>query len=78
MAKAKQITAEEALKFFKGAKISVQHARRVKKKGEDGVEREAFETKSQDLSEAGILSAADYGDRVVIVTIDGKRYEAAK
>ena len=73
-----KITAAEAVKFFKGADISVQTARPVKVKGDDGVMRPAFETKRAPLAEAHIHAAADYGDRVVIVTIDGQRHEAQK
>ncbi len=73
-----KITAAEAMKFFKGGDIAVQTARQVKVKGEDGVTRPAFETKNRPLAEDLILSAVDYGDRVSIVTIDGKRHEAQK
>lgn len=75
---ATKITAAEALKFFKGGEVTVRITRAVKVKGEDGVERMVNEPKKVPLSEAGILSAADHGDKVVIVTIDGKRHEAPK
>jgi hypothetical protein len=72
------ITAAEALKAFKGADISVRTIRAIKVKGADGIEREVPEAKNRPLSEAGILSAVDFGDRVAITTSDGKKYEAKK
>jgi len=73
-----QIPAADAVKFFKGMDIAVQSARTVKAKGADGIERDTVEIKNRALSEDGILAAVDLGNRVSIVTIDGKRYEAAK
>lgn len=73
-----EITAGDAMKFFKGAKIAVQDAKVVKVKGEDGKTREGFDVKNAELAERHIIGAADYGDRVAIVTLDGKRYEAKK
>jgi hypothetical protein len=78
MAKAKQISAEEAVKFFAGKKITVQTAKPVTVKGKDGApDRAAFDTKDADLAAEHITGAAHYGDRVVISTSDGKKYEAA-
>ncbi len=73
-----EIPAASALAFFKSQKISVQEAKPIKAKGEDGRERPGFKTENVALAEAHILSAKDYGDRVTIITIDGRRYEAAK
>lgn len=73
-----EIAADAAMEFFKGQAISVQTAEKKSVKGDDGVTREAFKTSNVPLREAHILSAADYGDRVAIVTIDGRRYEAAR
>jgi len=73
-----EISAGDAMKFFKGTKIAVQDAKPVKVKGDDGKAREGFDVKSTDLAERHITGAADYGDRVVITTLDGKRYEAKK
>ena len=78
MANAKEITAADALKFFGRQNITVQVARPVKVKGEDDKERPGFKTKDEALAEEHILAARDYGDRVTLVTIDGRRYEAAK
>lgn len=75
---ATKISAAEAMKFFKDAKIEVRRVRSVKVKGDDGGERMANEAKLVPLSADGILSAADHGERVVIVTTDGKRHEAKK
>ncbi len=77
MAKTK-IGAAEALKTFKGKSISVQEARFVKNKGDDGKVRDVAETKMEALAERHVLDAARYDDgRTVIVTIDGRRHEAA-
>lgn len=73
-----QIPAADAVKYFKGVDIAVQTVRPVKVKGTDGVERDGSEIKNRPLSEDGILSAVDLGNRIAIVTIDGRRYEAAK
>jgi len=74
----KEIAAADALKFFSRQNISVQTATPVTVKGEDGKERPGFKTKDAALAEDHILAARDHGDKVVITTIDGRRYEAAK
>lgn len=71
-----QITAAAAMKSFRGASITVQTAKPVKVKGDDGVVREAYKTDNVPLAEAHILGAAQREDgTVVITTIDGQRYE---
>lgn len=76
MAKTK-ISAAEALKAFKGKSVEVQEARPAKTKGDDGKERQGFETKMATLAEKHVLDAAQHDDgRVTIVTIDGRRHEA--
>ena len=72
----KEISATEAIKAFAKSGIKVQEAKAVTLKGEDGKERPGFKTDDVPLREAHILSAADYGDRITIVTIDGRRHEA--
>lgn len=63
----KEIAAAEAIKAFGKQSITVQAARQVTVKGADDVEP---------LAVKHIIAAADYGDRVTIVTLDGRRYEA--
>lgn len=78
MAKAKQITAEEALKFFASKKITVQTATPVTIKGKDGApDKPGFKTDDAELAATHITGAAHYGDKVVITTIDGRKHEAA-
>lgn len=74
----KEITAAEALKAFKGSDVAVQTATPTQVKGSDGVMRDGFSVKTEPLAEALITGARDYGDRVVITTIDGQRHEAPK
>ena len=77
MVSPKPIAAKEALKFFKNS-IEVQTATPVRTKGEDSIERPGFKSKMERLAEEHVLSARDYGDRVTIVTLDGRRHEAVK
>ena len=72
----KEIAGADALKFFKGVKV--QTATPVNVKGEDGKVRPGFETADAPLAEEHITGARDYGKRVVITTIDGRRHEAEK
>lgn len=44
--------------------------------GEDG--KPTGKTKDQPISEKEVLSFKDYGDRVVVVTTDGQKFEGAK
>jgi len=74
----RKIEAAEALKLFRGQSITVQTTTPVKVKGEDGRERPGYKTKDEALAAEHVLAARDHGDKVVIVTIDGRRYEAAK
>jgi hypothetical protein len=74
----KEIAAADALKFFSRQSITVQTATPVKVKGEDGVERPGYKTKDEALAADHVLAARDHGEKIVIVTIDGRRYEAAK
>ena len=73
-----EISASAALQFFKGGKITVQEAKPVKIKGYDGKIRDGMDVKAVSLNEAHVTGAADYRDKVVITTIDGRRYEANK
>lgn len=74
----KTIAAAEALKVFGKMDIQVQEAMPAKLKGEDGKERPGFKTQMKPLAEKHVLSAAKYDDgHVSIVTIDGRRHEAA-
>lgn len=74
-----EISAAEALKAFKTRPI-VQTAKpgKVPYKDESGAERtrDGFITKEVEATEKHVLGAAKYDDRVVIVTLDGKRHEA--
>lgn len=76
--KVKEIDAAEALKLFTKQTISVQTATPVKVRGEDGKERPSFKTKDEPLAAEHVISAKDYGDRVTITTIDGRRHEATR
>lgn len=79
MAKGTPIAAADAVKFFAKSNVMVQTAKAVKVKDKDsGKLRDAFETAMVPLAAAHILAAADYGDRVVITTTDGRKHEAAK
>lgn len=73
-----EISAGAALQYFKGGKITVQEAKPVKIKGDDNKIRDGMDVKAVDLNEGHITGAADYGNRVVITTIDGRRHEADK
>jgi hypothetical protein len=71
-----EIAAADALKLFRGQNVTVQEARPVKVRGDDGKERDAFETKIERLAESHILSAIHHENgRVSIVTMDGKHYD---
>ena len=73
----KEIAAADVLRLFKGQAIQVQTATPTKRKGEDGIERPAYDVKNESLKEEHVLSAKQYEDgRVTITTIDGQRYEA--
>ena len=72
----KEIAAAEAIKAFGKQSITVQAARQVTVKGADDVERPGFKTTDEPLAVKHIIAAADYSDRVTIVTLDGRRYEA--
>lgn len=74
----KEIEASEAIKAFKGLDVKVQVATPGPVKGADGTVREGYVTKTDTLAEAHITGARDYGDRVVVTTIDGQRHEAPK
>ena len=69
--KRKEIDAAEALKYFKGQDVKVQ----VAAPGKAGA---GFVTKEEPLAESHVTGAADYGDRVVVTTIDGQRHEVNK
>lgn len=72
-----EVGAAEALKFFKNASITVQEAKAVKTKGEDGKTREGYVAEKVSLAEEHVLSAKAWpGNRITITTIDGRRYEA--
>ncbi len=74
-----EIPAAEAVKAFK-RKPLVQTATptRLPYKSDvgKGKVRDAFIVKDEELTAAHVLAAKRYDDRVVIVTIDGKRHEA--
>ena len=65
----KVIEAAEAMKVFAKKSITVRTHKSVTVKGADGIERSAYEAKDVSLAERHIIGAADYGDRVVIVTV---------
>ncbi len=74
----KDIAAADAVKLFASRKIQVNVAKSVKVRDkETGVEKSVFQTTATDLAPAHVVSAKDYGDRVVLVTRDGQKYEAA-
>lgn len=73
---AKEIAPADAVKLFSG--VTVQTAKPVIVKGEDGKERQGYRTDNVALRAEHVLAARDYGDRVAITTIDGQKHEAAK
>lgn len=78
MAKARQITADEALKSFASKKLTVQTAKPITIKGKDGAaDKPGFKTEDVELAAEHITGAAHFGDKVVITTIDGRKHEAA-
>ena len=82
--KPREIPADQAFKHFAKAGIMVRDFERDKRgeikttkvKGDDGVERSVRNPVTRELTESDILAARDYGNLVVAVTIDGRRYEA--
>ena len=83
MPKYTEIPAAEAVKRFAKEDITVQTATPCKIKVKDadgkdtGKERDGFKTKDEALAAEHILSAVKGGGKVVIVTIDGRKHEAA-
>lgn len=72
-----EVSAAEALKFFRSASITVQEAKAVKIKGEDGKTRDGYATRDVALAEKHVLSAKAWpGNRITITTVDGRRHEA--
>lgn len=73
-----EIDAAEAIKAL-GKKldgVTVQVAKPLKKKGDDGKVRETFEVKTAALQAAHVISAKKWADgKVSITTIDGRRYD---
>lgn len=79
MAQGKAIAAADAVKLFGKSDIKVRVAKRITVRDKDTKkEREGFDVKETALAAEHILAAADFGDRVGIVTIDGRKYEAKK
>ena len=79
MAQGKAMTAADAVKLFGKVNIQVRVAKRiVVRDKESGKSRDAVEAKEVDLAAGHILDAVDFGDRVVITTTDGQKYEARK
>lgn len=66
----KELEPAEAVAFFKGQDVKVQTAT----PGKDG----GFVAKEEALNADHITGAADYGNRVVITTVDGQRHEVEK
>lgn len=72
-----EVSAEAALRFFRGQTITVQVATAVQKTGEDGKVRTVFETKDEPLAASHVLSAKQWpNERITITTTDGRRPEA--
>ena len=72
-----EIAAAAALLAFP-TRPTVQTARPAKIKYKDGEtqkERDGFVTDNVSCTEEHVLGAAQYGDHVVMVTIDGRRHE---
>lgn len=77
MAAGKEISAADAVKAFKSQSITVQTATPAKVKGADGKMRDGFKTNMTPLAEEHVLAARVADGRIVMVTIDGRKYEAA-
>ncbi len=79
MAQGKAMAAADAVKLFGKSNIQVRVAKRVTVRDkESGKDKEVVEAKDVALTAAHILAATDFGDRVVITTVDGQKYEAGK
>jgi hypothetical protein len=83
MAKYTEIPAADVVKRFAKQDITVQTATPAKFKVKDadgkdtGKERDGFKVKDEALAAEHVLSAVKGEGKVVIVTIDGRKYEAA-
>lgn len=85
MAEPKAISAAQALKAFASQGIRITDHVRGKdgkvvlenKKGPDGAERMVATAETRRITEADVMSAVSTGDKIVMVTIDGKRYTNA-
>lgn len=62
-------------KLLKGLKYHWSEGRLVEKDGRTMMEYTPHE---RDLRPEDILASKDYGDKIVIVTADGKKYELPK
>lgn len=74
-----EISAAEALKAFKTLPtVQVAKPGKIRFKDDAGVERErdGWITKDVTCIADHVIGAAKYADRVVVVTLDGKRHEA--
>lgn len=69
------IPAAEAVKHFR-RKPLVQTATPVETQDASGRKRVVFNVKDEELAAAHIMAAKRFSDRVVIVTIDGKKHAA--
>ena len=76
MAKDNGLTAADAVRFFRDVVVRV--ATPTTARGEDGKERPAFKVKEVALNAAHIIGVKDLGDRVVIATVNGQKFEAPK
>lgn len=82
MANSKLIPAADALKSFAKRNLMIVDFRRNGKgeiivgrvKVEGGREVEGREAVERALTAADVLKATDYGDRIEIITADGRRY----
>lgn len=71
----KSVSAAEAVKLFSKQNITVQTAKRISVKGDDGKVRDAFQTKNAELRAEHVLAAKQTDDgTVTITTIDGQKY----
>lgn len=81
MSDRKPLSAADAAKIISG-KVGVlklgEDGKPIMVPDEHGKPTGVFQTVERELTADDIISAADYGDRVVAVTIDGQKIEAKK
>ena len=63
-------------KYLKGLKVSISVDKGVKEV--DGKKLRVYETQTRDARPDDVLAHKDYGDSIVLVTLDGKKHTVNK